>query len=146
MKKLILLPLLLLCFNLPAQDLSKREVPSVILNNFQNIFPKASDVEWEKKGTEYKVEFEIGYWNNDQSAWFDSEGKLLRHKEEISKKDLPKNIYDQIQQDYKWYIISEIERITAEQKTTYQVELKSFTKEWKIIYDESGAILSKHKD
>lgn len=146
MKNLILFTLLLISSFAQAQDLSKREVPSVILNNFQSAFPKASDVEWEKKGDQYKVEFEIGYWNNDQSAWYDQEGKLLRHQEEISKKDLPRKIYDQIQTEYKWFVISDIEKITSEDETLYKVELKSFTKEWKILYDETGSVIRKERD
>ena len=44
-----------------AQDLTESQVPSVIVNNFKKEFPKASDVEWEKKGEQYNVEFEIGW-------------------------------------------------------------------------------------
>lgn len=148
MKKIIIYSFLLIFGVLPltAQDLSKNEVPSIILNNFQSTFPDASDIEWKKKGEQYKVEFEIGYWNEDRSAWYNKEGKLLRHVQDISKKHLPDIVYQNINKDYKWYIITDAKRITEGQETTFQVELKSFAKEWEVLYDESGKIISKKRD
>lgn len=148
MKKMTFFHLLLL-FNiltLGAQDLSKKEVPSVILNNFQNSFPKASDIEWEKKGDHYKVDFEIGFRNNDHTAWYNSEGELLHHKEEISRRDLPEAVYSVIKENYKWYIIKDIERITKNREITYKVELKSIREEWDIVFDEAGEIINKRRD
>lgn len=138
--------LFFITINVFGQDISRREVPSIILNNFQNTFPKAKDIEWEKKGDHYKVEFEIGFWNDDQTTWYSSEGQLLRHQEEISKKELPDLIRSTIDKDYRWYLITDVARITKEQSTHYQVELKSFTKEWKLLFDESGKILYQKPD
>lgn len=148
MKKYIMCSLLVFfgVLTTKAQDISKKEVPSLILNNFQNSFPKAKDIEWDKKRDHYKVEFEIGYINNDHSAWYSNEGQLLRHKEEISKRDLPDAVYEIIKKDYQWYMITDVERITEDQEITYKVELKSFTEEWEIIYDKSGKVLHKKRD
>ncbi len=133
-------------FSLPAQDLYESEVPSVILNNFQSTFPDASDVEWEKKEDQYEVEFEIGYWFDDHVAWYDSEGKLLRHQQEISKKDIPESVYKNIKKDYKWYVITDTKRITQGEEITYRVELRSFIKEWEVLYSETGEVLGKRRD
>lgn len=148
MKKHVVYSSLLLfaVFTLQAQDLSRSEVPSVILNNFQSTFPKAADVEWEKKGENYQVEFEVGSWKEDRQALYNQEGKLLCHVQEISRKYLPEAVYEAIKKDYKWYVITDVKRITEGQKITFQVELKSFTKEWEVGYNESGEILSRKRN
>src|SRR5699024_6696468 len=51
-----------------AQDIPQNQVPSVILNHFQQNFSKASDVEWEKDWDNYKVEFETGMFGSDQEV------------------------------------------------------------------------------
>lgn len=147
MKKIIdICFIFMFCSALNAQSLSKKDMFSVILNNFQTAFPNATDVKWKKKDDQYKVEFEIGVWKNDHSAWYDLEGKLLRHEEEITKKNLPQKILEDLKKNYRWYWISEIEKITHENQTTYKVELDSFTKEWEIYYDENGNMLKKIRD
>lgn len=103
-------------------------------------------MEWEKKGENYKVEFEIGYSKYDHSVWYNKEGLLVRHKEEISKKDLPESIRSVINRDYKWYWIHEAEKITEVSQTLYRVELISFSKEWDLIFDETGKKVSEHPD
>ena len=42
-----------------AQEMPKSEVPSVVLNNFNTQFSKATDIEWSKKRDFYHVDFEI---------------------------------------------------------------------------------------
>ncbi len=74
-----------------AQDLLQSDVPSVVVNNFQKAFPKVYDVEWELKGELYEVDFETGV-SIDHEAWYDKTGKLVKHKQEIAKTDLPKAV------------------------------------------------------
>lgn len=60
-----------------AQNMDRRQVPSVVLNNFDLQFPKAVDVEWEKIGDPFKVDFETGR-SNDHTIWYDALGDLVR--------------------------------------------------------------------
>src|SRR6478609_6371041 len=90
MKKLILISsFAFTCFanTVFGQDVPQSQVPSLVVNNFQQSFPKAFDVEWELEGENYKVEFETGLLRDDHEALYDKAGKLLRHKEEISQSD-----------------------------------------------------------
>jgi len=148
MKKYITLSLGLFfaMFHLCAQDISRRDVPSVVRNNFQNAFPEATDVEWERSGSDYEVEFEIGFWNDDHTVRYDREGKLLRHRKEIAKKELPDAVYAVIKKNYMWYLITDAEQITEGNRITYQVELKSFMREKEILFDASGAVLEEEED
>lgn len=129
-----------------SQDILQSQVPSLALNNFQQSFPKASNVEWELKGDLYKVEFEIGLLGVDHSAWYDKTGKMIKHKEEISSTDLPKSITAAINKDFKGFRISDVKKISEGNNVSYTLELKSFTQEWKMAYDSEGKLLQKIAD
>ena len=74
-----------------GQEIPEAQVPSVIVNKFKAKFPKASDVEWEKNGEIYNVDFEIG-WFTDYEAWYNESGNLVKFTKEISEKDLPQAV------------------------------------------------------
>lgn len=148
MKKYVLLSVTMLFLMKLSfgQDLAYSEVPEKILKEFKQAFPDAKDVSWEKKRDLYEVEFEVGFWNNDRTAWYDQQGKRVKYKADIGKKELPEAVLNAIQKNYKYYWIKDIEQYVAEGKTTYEVELKSFTKDWKVVFDPSGEELSKFSD
>ena len=129
-----------------AQDLPKSQVPSVILNQFNSQFPKATDVEWEMDGNLYNVEFEIG-WNRDHDVWYDAEGKMVKQKEEIASKELPQAVHKTIETGFKGYSTDDVERITDEGKIFYKLELNSLLKQdWEVVFDANGNILSQIED
>ncbi len=129
-----------------GQDIPQSQVPSVVVNNFQQTFPKAFDVEWEIDGENYKVEFETGLLGRDHDVWYDKTGKLIRHKEEISKSDLPQKVLAAINGDFSSYRVDDLKRNTEGDKVTYMLELKTFTEEWKVAFDAEGNVLSKIAD
>lgn len=129
-----------------AQDVSQSQIPSLIINNFQKTFPKAFDIEWEMDGENYKVEFEIGFLGKDHDVWFNKAGKIIRHKEEISDSDLPQKVKSKISSEFGSYRVDDVKKLTENNKTTYTLELKSFSEEWKIAFDASGNIISKIAD
>lgn len=128
-----------------AQEVPQSQVPSIIVNNFQQAFPKAFDVEWNLDSNNYKVEFETGY-KIEHEIWYDKTGKLLRQTEEISKSNLPQKVLDKISIEFKEYHTDEIMKIIDDSKTLYSVELKSNVNEWKTIFDVEGNVLSKIAD
>lgn len=132
--------------NALAQDIPQSQVPSVIVNNFQQSFPKAFDVEWELKGDIYEVEFETGFLGKDHEVWFEKSGKQIRHKEELSKSDLPQKVLAAINSNYSGYRVDNVKKITEGSKISYTVELKSRREEWKVAFDNEGNILSKIAD
>ncbi len=136
------------CFATTAfgQDIPQSQVPSVIVNNFQQTFPKANDVEWEMDGEQCKVEFETGMLGTEHDVWFDKTGKLTRHKEEISKSDLPQKVLEKINSEYSSYRVDDVKKITEGDKATYKLELKKLTEEWKVALDSEGNVLSKLAD
>lgn len=137
--------LLLSAGNLLAQDIPHSHVPSVIVNKFSAQFPKARDIDWEQKGELYNVEFELGR-NVDHEIWYDKNGQIVKHKEEINKSSLPAGVTSTLQRDFKGYRVDDIEKITEGTAVTYKMELDSFTKDWNIIMDARGKILQQNAD
>lgn len=132
--------------NIFAQDIPQSQVPSLVLNSFQQKYPKAYDVEWELKGDLYKVEFEKSLLGDDVEVWFDKSGKVVRSKEEISKSELPKAVLDKIDAEFKASIIKDVEKFNENGTISYKVEIKTIREEWDVLFDEKGNILSKKLD
>lgn len=148
MKKLFLIfgTIIASASTLHAQDISQSQVPSVVVNEFNKEFPKATDLEWEMDGSLYNVEFEVG-WNIEHEVWYNAEGKMLKHKEEISISELPKAVSNRIQTDFSGYSIDDLERITDNGKIVYKMELKSLMQtDWDIVINSEGKVLSKIAD
>lgn len=149
MKKKLLLGAIICFFAVNfsyAQKIPQNQVPSVVLNNFQQNFQNAKDIEWKKKPGYYEVEFEIGRPDKDHEIWYDSTGKVLRHKQEISKKELPAKVMNTLNANYKGYRIKDVKKIDKAGKVTYKLEAKSATDEWDLVLDANGTILKKKLD
>lgn len=129
-----------------GQELPQNSVPSVVVKSFQKSFPNASDIEWEQTGSQFKVEFETGIFGNDHSIIFDKAGNILKHKEEISKNDLPIKVVAKIKNDYANYNLDDINKITKKGEITYIIELKSMNQDWEIRFDADGNEMSKVAD
>jgi len=140
MKKLLTFVLpLLTALSSCAQDVPQSLVPSVVVNAFQQKFPKASDIEWEKKGDLYEVEFDLAY--KDHKAWMDAAGKMVKHKEEIDKADLPAPVKATLQKGFSQYKIDDAKRIETEGLVIYKVEVENAMEEKKIYLDGEGKII-----
>lgn len=127
-----------------AQDIPQSEVPSIILNAFKQHFPKASGIEWERKGEMYEAEFKIG--TADYEVFYNSSGKLMRVKNDIAESELPAVVSSAIKKDFPGYRIKDLEKIDEQGVVTYKMELKKLNEEWDVVYDASGKLLSKVAD
>lgn len=119
-----------------AQDLSPDRVPSVVVNEFQKQFPKATDVDWEMDEGAYQVEFEID--RLDHEVWFDQAGRILRHKEEISTRSVPEAVKSAIRDRYRGYRIVEADKLTRGDNSVYKLEIKRLWKDMDVVVDEKG--------
>lgn len=128
-----------------AQNIPQSQVPSLVLNNFKQSFPRAYDVEWEIKNNEYRVEFEMK-GSKDHEVWYDNSGRLLKHKEDIAKRKIPAAILSVIKNDFNGYRIEDAKKITTGSTIQYSMELKTLKQEWKVFFDEKGAILKQYAD
>lgn len=129
-----------------GQDIPQSQVPSLVVNSFQQTFARAFDVEWEMDGDLYKVEFEAGLPAMEHEVWYDKTGKSVRHDEEISGSDLPQKILTKVSTDFSGCRIDDAKKITEGTKSVYMMELKSMTEEWNVVFDAEGNLLSKIAD
>ncbi|MEO9953671.1 PepSY-like domain-containing protein [Nonlabens sp.] len=129
-----------------AQEIPQNQVPSVIVNDFHKQFPKATDIEWEMDGSTYHVEFELR-WNIDHEIWYTTDGKISKHKEDISQKELPKAVLNSIEVNFKGYSIDDLERITDNGSIFYKMEMKNLIKkDWDIVINSNGKIINQIVD
>lgn len=130
---------------LNAQDLKTSEVPSAVQTNFSQSFTSAKDIEWEKKGDHFKVEFEINRMDHD--IWYNAEGKVMKSKKEISVDELPSAVATAVKTKYPDYKIEEIEAKEEGNQKVYKVDIeKGWSKERKLLLDPTGKILSDLED
>lgn len=125
-----------LCY---AQDLEVSDVPSVVINKFNNAFPKASDIEWEKKGELYNAEFDLNW--RDHEVWLNAAGAIIKHKKEIKADELPLAVTNKIKQDYSGYRIDDADQYEINKQFFYKVELKTTGIERKIVYTQQGKMI-----
>ncbi|MDD2635732.1 MAG: PepSY-like domain-containing protein [Bacteroidales bacterium] len=123
-----------------AQDIPESQVPSLIVNNFKKEFPKATDVEWEREGDIYNVDFEIGLFT-DYEAWFTASGTLIKCSMEIPAGDLPKAVTNSIKKEYKGYRIDEAKKIIKNGVETYEVEIEKGNDERELVYSKNGKLI-----
>lgn len=130
---------------LNAQDLKTNELPSAVQNSFSQAYTNVKDVEWEKKGDHFKVEFEINRMEHD--VWYDDQGKVMKSEKEISANELPSDVAAAIKTKYPDYKIDSVEVKEEGNQKVYKVEIeKGWTKERKLFLDSSGKILNDLED
>ena len=105
-----------------SQDIRADKVPSVVLNTLQAKFGNAVKIEWEKKNNLYEAEFKMD--STDFSVYIDPTGKLLMHKQDIKKNELPASLSTVISTEYNGYKIDEAEKVVKDGVIYYQVELE----------------------
>ncbi|HET7361714.1 MAG TPA: PepSY-like domain-containing protein [Salinimicrobium sp.] len=131
-------------FAMNAQDLNKDQVPNEVATAFENEYPQANDVEWEKNADYFDVEFEID--RKDHEIWYSASGEIVKHEEEVLENDLPSSITNAIASNYSDLHIEDAEMKTENGTTTYSVELENGNQEKTIIFDESGNVIKEYTD
>jgi len=121
-----------------SQDISEKEVPSLVLNAFQTKYSNAGQVDWELKGDVYKAEFEIG--SREHDLWIDKNGNITKHKEDFPKSELPKAITQKLQSEFKDYKIDDADKIEEGGKVTYEVDLDGTKDERKVFFTADGTV------
>jgi len=130
---------------LSAQDMNPSDVPANLTETFQQAHPNATDVEWEKEGDSFKVEFDID--RNEQEIWYSADGNMAKTEKEIGESDLPQAISSAISSNYSDYKIDSVEMTEENGETTYEVELeKGWDDEKNVLFDANGKVLNEWDD
>lgn len=111
---------------------------------FKNHFPGATDVDWEKGGKLYEVEFEIK--QVDYKAFYDEAGDLIMYKHDIHLSELPENLYKTITAKYPNYRFDDLEKIVKAGETSYKIELEKGDVDVKFTIKPDGSIINETVD
>ena len=121
-----------------ATTIKAIEVPAAIQNAFQQKFPTAKKVKWEKeKSNDYEVSFVLN--GKEVSALYSPEGQLKETETEISISELPKAVIDALNKKYPNIRIDEAAKIErADNSIIYETEVKIKKKKTDVLIDQNG--------
>ena len=119
-----------------GQKTSKDNIPQVVKDALKKSFSTAQNEKWEKEDQNFEAEFKL---NNDEvSALFSPEGKLLETEVEMAIGDLPSPIVNYVSKNLSGKKIKEASKITdAAGKVSFEAEVGG--KDY--IFDASGTLL-----
>ena len=118
---------------------------SSVLDRFENMYPGAWDVEWEREGVYWEVSFDTGTPPNeiDHTAWFRSDGTWVRTETDLHISAVPASIKEFLQKSqYASALLedSEIDYIQTPDGNFYQFELVYNGARVKINVTEDGKV------
>lgn len=124
-----------------AQRMNESDVPTAVMSAFQDKYPDAKDVEWEKESaTEMEAEFELN--DEEMSANFSPDGTWLETETEIKKEDLPEAVKSTLKSEFADYEVEEVEKVaTLEQAEAYEAEPEKDETTLELLLDSSGKVL-----
>lgn len=131
-------------FAVNAQDLQKNQVPNEVMSAFEKTYSNVNDVEWEKQGEGFGVEFEQNRMDNE--VWYAASGKVLKTEKELKVSEVPAAIKKTVKTDYSGFKIEDAEVQTENNTTTYFVELEDGEKEKTVSFDKTGKVLEEWND
>lgn len=125
-----------------AQEKLKSVVPSAAAKaGFQQQFPGATKVKWEKEKGDYEVNFMDK--GTEMSALIDAKGALKETESSIAAAELPAAVRTYIQANYKGQSVKEAAKIkSADGTITYEAEVNKSD----LIFDAAGKFVKIAKD
>jgi hypothetical protein len=116
-----------------AQKVSNKLIPPVVKTAFQQQFPNAKEIKWDKEDGNYEASFEMA--DADQSVLIDASENVLETEIEIKIAELPINTRAYIAKNYAGKKIKEAAKITDNKSiVTFEAEIKGKD----LIFDING--------
>ena len=149
MKRTIMALLLVagITLGVKAQDkkmkIDKKDIPQAVTESFNSTFANAKDVEWKKKGTDYKVSFEMN--DTEHYAILNSSGTVISQGQEIPESQLPTEISNAIKKDHPNHQIDNVYTVVKDGTTSYKVTLDGST-DRKVMYSLDGTMIKDKVD
>ena len=112
-------------------------VPAAVKQAFEKQFPNATP-KWEREGADYEANF--NFKGQEMSANFNGEGRISETEQEITAKELPTEILNYLEKNFK------DEKITGAAKITKPDGIINYEAEVRhkdLMFDEAGKLLSK---
>ena len=119
----------------------KMNVPVAVTNAFNNKYPGATDVKWEKENAkEYEAEFKLN--GNNVSANFSADGAWVETETVMKISDLPAAVVDAINKSYPGAVITTAEKLEEPgDKLLYETVIKVKGKKKTLEMNIDGSIV-----
>lgn len=123
-------------------------LPEVIENAFNDKFPNAIWVEWERKAGYYVAEFRQD--GMDVEAWYDNQGSWRMTESDFGRNLtlLPQAVQTTFQSSgYSQWTVDDIDKYECPDKTFYLIEVKKAgQRDRKLFYSQDGLLLKDVED
>ena len=126
-----------------AQDIHKKDVPGAVKAVFMKAYPKATDVDWKMKGSDYEAKFDLG--KVDHKATYTALGKTIAVEKDIPNSQLPAAIAKSIRTKYPKGRIDDVDWINTGGKITYKIDIEG-TPDVNVWYSGEGKFIKEVAD
>jgi hypothetical protein len=132
--KNLLIALLLVSFTAFAQQVS---VPKSAKDAFSKLYPKATEVKWDKENQGYEASFKLN--GKDMSVIFDKEGKVMETETAIEISQLPKGVEKYVMDNYEGFKITGAAKIVkANGEELFEAEVTKGKEKKDLFFDKNG--------
>ena len=139
MKKIIFVAVAFICAY--ATSFAQSKTPNAVTITFNQKFPNASNVKWDKENAhEYEGSF---VWKGENhSANFNDTGEWLETESPITFNQLPEKVQTAFNASHKVTTIKAVAKIeTSKGQTQYEVEIKQGLKTVEFFYEANGSVI-----
>jgi len=141
MKNLMLITMILAVFSFSACG-QKTNVPAKIKTAFDQKFPTAKKVKWEKENEkEWEAEFKME--GKDYSANFDANGNWLETEYEIEENEFPAAVQQTLDKEFSGYEIEEAECSEKANGKFYEFSIEKGETELEVLIAPDGTVIKK---
>lgn len=126
-----------------AQHVNQKDVPSDITDAFVKEYGNASDVEWEKKMENYKVDFDVNRMEHE--VWYNASGTVVRKEQDITEAELSQAVREALKSAYAGYRLDDVERVWENNTTSYKLELEK-GEDKHVTFDIEGKVAAERND
>lgn len=135
MKNIILI---MACMLLTATSIKATEIPDAIEKAFQEKYPTAKKVKWEKENNnDYEASFVLE--NKEMSVVYSPDAQIKEIETEIAVAEIPNAVLEAFNKKYTNAKIEEAAKIERSDKSiVYEIESKINKKEIDLLFDENG--------
>lgn len=133
--------MLLLCFIFMACGQRDTDTQRCVQEKFNQMYPQATRLEWEKEKKYYTIDFEED--RIDKEAWFNSDCEWRMTESDVSYQNLPQPIQNAINSgNYSTWRVEDIDYIERSDRAPfYAVEIELGEKERILLFDADGNLL-----
>ena len=145
MKRILgIIVIVLFVGNTFAQNISKSDIPAVVLNSFQLKFPNAEDVSWKLEEGNYHIKFEVNGKFNE--LYLDYRGEFLKYHQDLWGSEVPHRVINTIKSKVKFFDLNDADLMKEGNEIYYEINFELEGKDHDFWIDEKGKLLKYRRE